>query len=347
MENKVRIGVVGAGWWAVSNHLPLLKARRDVELTGVCRLGKAELAEVQERFDIPYGTEDFDTLLAECPMDALIVATPHKLHGPQTLAALRKGLHVLVEKPMATDATEAREIVTESQKRGLQVLVPYGWNFMEFFGVARRWIADGRIGELRHVSAVMASPIGDLMSGGQLAGTENEMFRPDPNTWANAAWGGYGWGQLVHLLGGVFYVTDLEPRQAFAFVGRSQLGADLFNALSLQCAKGETVAISGAATVPAGKPFQLDIRVYGTDGMLLLDVERERLVLERMDGTGDSFAIAPGAGAYACIEPINRFVELCKGKKVENAADATVGGRAVGVVSAMLRSAQSGRAEAI
>jgi predicted dehydrogenase len=54
VSGKLRVGVVGAGWWAVANHLPLLKARPDVEqLTAVCRLGAAELARVQAMFDIP------------------------------------------------------------------------------------------------------------------------------------------------------------------------------------------------------------------------------------------------------------------------------------------------------
>ncbi len=46
---KARIGFIGAGWWATSNHMPGLAARQDVELVGVCRLGQAELRQVQER----------------------------------------------------------------------------------------------------------------------------------------------------------------------------------------------------------------------------------------------------------------------------------------------------------
>ncbi len=56
MSAKLRVGVVGAGWWAVANHMPILKARSDVELVAVCRLGLAELRKVQAAFGIPYGT---------------------------------------------------------------------------------------------------------------------------------------------------------------------------------------------------------------------------------------------------------------------------------------------------
>jgi predicted dehydrogenase len=285
-------------------------------------------------------------MLDEVPMEALVVASPHNLHGAHAIAALERGIHVLVEKPMTVSAAEARVIAELARSKNRHVLVPYGWNFKPYFAQARILVRNGRIGRIRHVSAQMASPIGDLMTGSDLAGTEKEMFRPDPETWANPKTGGYGWGQLVHLLGGLFYVTDLVPKQVFAFVGRSDLGADLYNAAALRFADDATGALSGSATVPAGSPFQLDIRLFGDLGMLLLDVERERLTLRRLDGDNLDVFIAKGDGAYACVEPVNRFVDLCLNKRVENCGDASVGLRSVEVVEAMLRSAKSGRVEA-
>ncbi len=343
MSGKLRIGVVGAGWWAVANHMPILKARSDVELVAVCRLGRAELHKVQTTFGIPYGSEDFGTMLSEAPMDALVVASPHNLHGAHAIAAMERGIHVLIEKPMTVSAVEARAIAALARAKALHVLVPYGWNFKPYFAEARALVRAGRIGRIRHVSAQMATPVGDLMSGSDLAGTEREMFRPDPQTWANSATGGYAWGQLIHMLGGLFYLADLTPKDVFAMVGRSELGGDLYDAAVVRFADGVTAALSGAATVPPGSPFQVDIRIFGDAGMLLLDVERERLSLRRFDGENADVAISSGDGAYACAEPIHRFVDLCLGKAVENCADAVVGLRSVEVVEAMLRSSKIGR----
>jgi predicted dehydrogenase len=346
LSGRLRVGVVGAGWWAVANHLPILKSRPDVELVAVCRVGLAELAKVQSAFEVPYGTEDFSAMLDEVPMEALVVASPHNLHGAHAIAALEKGIHVLIEKPMTVSAVEARVIAGLARKKDRHVLVPYGWNFKPYFAKARFLVRSGRIGRIRHVSAQMASPIGDLMTGSDLAGTEKEMFRPDPETWANPKTGGYGWGQLVHLLGGLFYLTDLVPQDVFAFVGRSDLGADLYNAAVVRFADDATGALSGSATVPAAAPFQVDIRLFGDLGMLLLDVERERLSLRRFDCDNLDVPIGTGDGAYACVDPVNRFVDLCLNKDVENCGDASVGLRSVEVVDAMLRSAKSGRVEA-
>ena len=133
MSGKLRVGVVGAGWWAVANHLPVLKSRSDVDLVAVCRLGRAELAKVQSVFGIPYGTEDFAAMLDEAPMDALVVASPHNLHGAHAIAALERGLHVLIEKPMTVSAAEARAIAALARAKHRHVLVPYGWNFKPYF----------------------------------------------------------------------------------------------------------------------------------------------------------------------------------------------------------------------
>ena len=108
-RHKARIGVIGAGWWAVQNHLPVLARRSDVELVGVCRLGAAELEQVRSEFGIPYATEDYQELLRKCaPLDGVVVGSPHAVHYEHARAALESGAHVMVEKPLTTSATDAR-----------------------------------------------------------------------------------------------------------------------------------------------------------------------------------------------------------------------------------------------
>ncbi|MDR5760535.1 Gfo/Idh/MocA family oxidoreductase [Caballeronia sp. LZ035] len=340
---KLRVGVIGAGSWCVANHLPVLKARPDVELVGVVRPGAAELEQVKGAFGFQHGFEQFEALLDLPGLDAVIVSSPHRLHAQQAMAALRRGCHVMVEKPMATSTREARELLNVAHEAQREILVPYGWNFQPYFRRAHELVSAGRIGAIRHVVAQMATPIEDLMSGGQLQGTENEMFRPESATWTAKGSGGYGWGQLVHLLGGMFYVTGLDPREVFANVGLSGIGTDLYNALSVRFTSGATGAISGAASLPPGSPFQIDIRLFGTEGCLLLDTERERLSLRRLDGDDQDMDIAPGAGAYTCSAPVEAFVDLCLGKPVENCGTGMVGLRSVQVVEAMLESAGSRR----
>ena len=126
---RARIGVIGAGWWAVANHLPELQKNPGCELVAVNRLGAAELAQVRSAFKVDQGFEDYREMLAKVPMDGVVIASPHVLHFEHVKAALEAGCHVLVEKPMATTAADARALVDLASRRGRQILVPYGWNF--------------------------------------------------------------------------------------------------------------------------------------------------------------------------------------------------------------------------
>ena len=61
--NKVRIGVIGAGWWATENHIPHLAERKEVELTSVCKLEEDQLNFVKNKFGFKYASTDFKEML--------------------------------------------------------------------------------------------------------------------------------------------------------------------------------------------------------------------------------------------------------------------------------------------
>jgi predicted dehydrogenase len=178
--------------------------------------------------------------------------------------------------------------------------------------------------------------------------TEGAMFRPPASTWADPKRaGGFGWGQLVHALGLMFRVADLEPAEVFAMTGASKAGVDYYDAAAVRFSGGATGSVSGAATLPKGRPVQIDLRIFGSEGMLVLDIERERVELRRRDGRDEVIALSPGDGAYECESPLRVFVDICNGKPVDNPADGVVGARAVEVLDAMYRSSASGKAETV
>src|SRR6516162_7623537 len=105
-SGKVRIGVIGAGWWATAAYLPLLAADPRVEIAAVNRLGTAELERVKREFRAAAAFEDYREILASVELDAVLVTSPHTLHFEHASAALQRGAHVLVEKPMTTTAAD-------------------------------------------------------------------------------------------------------------------------------------------------------------------------------------------------------------------------------------------------
>jgi len=343
---NARIGIIGAGWWAVANHIPVLKNNPDCEIVAVNRLGAAELKKVRETFGIERGFEDYRAMLDAVPMDGVVVSSPHILHHEHASAALAKGCHVLVEKPMTTTASDARDLVARAKQAGREIVIPYGWNFKPWTDEARRLAT--KVGRIEHVVLQMANALDDLFAGKPMSETEGAMFRPPASTWADPKGaGGFGWGQLVHPLGLLFRIADLEPEEVFAVTGKSPAAVDYYDAAVVRFAGGATASLSGAATLPKGRPVQIDLRIFGSEGMLLLDIERERLELRRRDGKDEVIALKPGDGAYACEEPLRVLVDLCLGRKVNNSAPGEAGMRAVEVLDAMYRSAASGRMETV
>jgi predicted dehydrogenase len=355
--NKVRLGFIGAGWWAAANHMPILAQRDDVELTAVCRLGTAELRQLQEKFGFPLATESAEELVNYPGLDAVIVSSPHTLHYQHARLALERGLHVLCEKPMCTRGDHARELVRLAQLNKLHLMVPYGWHYKPFIKEARRWMEEGAVGSAQYVLCHMASPIRDLLRTGRFAAESVSgqagamLFEPDPRTWADpeVAGGGYAHAQLSHATGMLFWLTGLMPESVYALMAAPGSRVDLYDALSVRFAGGAIGTVSGAGTVPPleGALYQVDLRIFGTEGLLMLDCERARLELRRHDGRAERMDLAPDAGTYTCDGPPNNFVELVLGKTTWNGSPGEAAMRSVLLLDAAYRSAASGQPETI
>lgn len=344
--SKTRVAVLGAGWWAVENHIPVLKSCENVDIVGICRIGQEELQRVQERFSIPFGTEDYKELLSLENLDGVVVSTPHYLHYEHSAAALENGLHVMCEKPMALHAAEAKSLAGLARLRNQHFVIPYGWNYTTYATRARELIKKGEIGEIEHVLCHMASALRDLFSGSGAWFAEEAVFKPQLRTWSDpAVGGGFAHGQLTHALALLYWITDLQPDTVFCFSRTSKTGADIYDALSCRFANGATGMVGGAGTMPPKSTYQVDIRIFGSQGMMLLDIERPRLEVRRNDGRNSTIPIEEQPGEYTCVEPVRKFIELIQGKPVENCSNASLGATVVATLDAAQRSAKSGKVE--
>ena len=346
---KAKIGFIGAGWWATANHMPVLAARDDVELTAVCRLGADELQQVKQQFGFEYATEDYRKLLDEVELDGVVVASPHTLHYEHSLAALERGLHVMCEKPMTTSAAHALRLVEVAAEKGVEIVIPYGWHYTPYVQEARERLSGGAVGTIEFVMCHMASPIRGLLEGGQFdasaGGTMELLFEPASDTWADPsrAGGGYGLAQMSHSAGLAFWLTGLRAETVTALTYGPTSNVELYDAFSVRFEGGAIGTFSGAGAVPDDKGFQLDIRVFGSEGLMNLDIDRARLEVQRYDGNHYSADLPVDAGAYDCSGPPNNFADIVLGKTDVNNAPGIAGMRAIEMIDAAYRSAASGR----
>ncbi len=343
--SKVRVGIIGAGWWATFNHIPQLQSRDDVEVAAVCRLGRELLDKIQGQFNIPFATEDYHELLAQ-DLDAVVVSTPHHMHHEHAGAALRRGMHVMCEKPMTLDPAQAWDLVLLAEAQDRVLLVPYGWNYKPFSQQAKRLMDEGAVGEVEYALCHMASPTKEFFGAAEsvevMSQWEPTLAEPEPSTWQVAEnGGGYGHGQITHASSLLMWLTGLRAAAVSARVTAPGSPVDMYNAASVTFHNGAIGTVSGAATLPANDKFQVDLRIFGTEGVLMIDMERERLVVRRHDKQHVEVEVESGTGAYDCDTPPHRFIEAIKGE-AGNDSPGELGARAVELISAMFESSRGG-----
>ncbi len=123
----MKIGFTGTGYISRVHAQAALSA--GLELTAVVNHQSDSMTRFAERFGIPRQYRTVDDLLKDGNLDALVVSTPNYLHATETIAALKAGVHVMVEKPMAINATEARQMCSAAKQTNTILMVAHCWRF--------------------------------------------------------------------------------------------------------------------------------------------------------------------------------------------------------------------------
>jgi predicted dehydrogenase len=130
VEEPVKIAVAGGGYGA-KVPLPVLAALDEFEPVAVWSRRPERAAQLAEEHDLALGTSDLDELLGHPGLEAVHIATPVATHADIAIAAARRGLHVLCEKPLATNLREARTVADAIGEAGVVGVVNYGRRFQE------------------------------------------------------------------------------------------------------------------------------------------------------------------------------------------------------------------------
>ena len=350
---KLRLGVIGAGSWTVSSHLPAMEPHRDkVEYVIVNRRNPDLLERIRDRFGFQKASTDWRDVIAERP-DIVIVASPVALHHEQTKAALEAGAHVLCEKPFTIDPAEAWDLVETADRHDRHLLLAYGWNYRPMIQAAKELMdRDGGIGEVEQVSIHMSSHTRALLSGtGAYPAAAPESI-PEQETWIDPqlSGGGYGQAQFTHALGLALWLAPaLRGRDVFAFMSAPlDAPVELHDAIAVRFTNGAVGTIGGGSEHHGSdnERHKVDIRMIGSEGNFQIDLVRE--LVWRYRGADDNvmLPVEPGDGIYDCIGPVDNLVELALGRGA-NASPGELGARTVEILDAAYRSAASGKAETV
>ena len=144
----VRYGVIGCGAIGQRRHIPEIFNNKESQLVAICDINAKRVAEVAGRFGNPQTFTDYKKMIKLADIDAVAIGTPNYLHAPMTLAALKAGKHVLVEKPMATTRADGKKMIAAAKAAKRFLMVGHNQRLVPGHIKARELIEAGVLGKV-------------------------------------------------------------------------------------------------------------------------------------------------------------------------------------------------------
>lgn len=333
MEKVLRVAVVGAGIYGI-HHLDAYTQNKRVKLVAVCDLSEKIRKSIEENYHVKTYSDVIEMLENE-KLDAVSIATPDAYHLQPAMEALKHGLHILVEKPLATTYDDGLKMVNLAKERGLILGVDFH----------KRWDPVA-INVREYLKKSDGFPIRGYMSMDDIIAVPTEWFnwgsRSTPMDFLGS-----------HCVDLMRYYMGCEVTQVFATGVKKLLpskGVDTYDSIQALITfengctwtlENSWVLPNGFAKANDGKTFILTskdfIRIDSQDrGLQIFTEEKMKTpnVFFFNDFNGKQFGFG--------IEPINDFVDsILDGKAL--LADGIDGLKAIQITNAILESVRTGQ----
>lgn len=275
----IRLGILGTGNMA-KGHARGFAAMKGVRLVSCCDLVRERAEAFAAEFGIGEAYDDPRRMLAAGNLDAVTNVTIDGAHCATTLLALRHGLHVLCEKPLATNGADAWRMVRAARRAGVVNMVNFSYRASAALAHAARLVAAGRLGELRHVEASYLQGWLSTMSLKGRFDSPGAAWRLCSATGSRGDLGDIG----VHIVDFATAVAGPVRRVSCRLAtypkgtgdntvnGLPMDANDSFGAV-LEFANG-ALGVVHSTRWATGHPNSLRLRVFGTRGALVVDLDR-------------------------------------------------------------------------
>jgi predicted dehydrogenase len=251
-KTKVKWGVLGAASIAVRKVIPGMQQSEYCDVAAIASrdLSKARAAATALKIGKSYGS--YEELLADPEIEAIYNPLPNHLHVPWSIKAMEAGKHVLCEKPIALNATEARTLLPVRDRAGVKIGEAFMVRTHPQWLRARELIREGRIGELRAIVGVFSY-----------------FNRDAQNVRNNPEWGG---GGLMDI--GCYPITmsrfmyGTEPLQVSGVLERDpEFGTDRLASAIMEFSGGHAMFACSTQMVPYQR-----MQFLGTKGRIEIEI---------------------------------------------------------------------------
>jgi predicted dehydrogenase len=255
---KLKIGIIGCGYISTKWHIPgFQRLKKRADISAACDISQSLVASVAGRYSIPKTYSNVTEMLQKEKLDIVDICTPPQTHTSVTIEAMEKGVNVLLEKPMALNLPDCDEMIRVSKKTGSKLCIIHNELFRPPMIKARKMVAEGAIGKVMGMQWCRL--------------THRKEYLAKENHWIHKLPGGIIGETGPH---GVYASLAFLKRVANVEIAAKKISNypwvpfDYFD-ITLE---GEDI-ISNVIISHAGDNYVADMNIYGTDGIIKLDLQ--------------------------------------------------------------------------
>jgi len=289
MTDPVRMAVIGCGNMGRHHLRNILQQTDTTEIVVLCDPASAAIEESTKLFAeaeqaMPAVEPDLQKLLADYDVDAVFIVTPHALHHDQAKACLEAGVDVLLEKPMAMNAVEARSLIKVRDETGKLLVVAFNGSLSPEIRESVRLLRSGDLGKLLSISSTIWQSWGPGTTG---------KWRQVPEI----SGGGFMFDTGAHVLNTVADLAGEEFVEVAAWTDNCGRPVETLAAVIARLESGALVTFHGCGETV--RTCRSDIRVFCTDAILRTGAWGRWLEIQR-DGEAEftPIELPPSLGSW-------------------------------------------------
>ena len=297
-RKRIRLAIIGCGGFvrshikAINDHVP------EFEIVALVEPAAAHVDRFMETLggETPPVFKKHTDMLKAAEPDAVIVSTPHTLHFRHAYDAISAGAHAMIEKPMVTNADDARKLVAHAKrkKRALQIAIQ--GTHTDTFAYARKLITDGTMGPLQMIAGLMAQ---NWMKG------TTGMWRQVPRL----SGGGQLYDSTAHVLSAMMFLVDSPVREVTCLIDKHGRKVDINAVGGIRFANGCLGTITSGGNCA---PFQSMLTVQGAGAFMQISPHGGDFKVIR-PGV-DPITAVPKSWKIPTVTPARNFADVILGK---------------------------------
>lgn len=296
----LKFALVGCGGMANGWHAPtMLKNSAEARVVALCDIVKEKTADFRQRhFKDAAEFTDFYEMIEKVELDAVLLVTPHTVHYPHALAALKKGINVACEKPLVTSSEHAYSLWQAVKQSGKLLAITYQSPYTAEFGHLAQLRDAGKLGKVQNISGYLSQNWCKGCKG---------LWRQDPKF----SGGGFIYDSGAHMLNAIMWLMNDPVVEVSCIMDNCGTPVDIRASAALRFQNDTFASVTMAGNTA---PFRTEIQIFTDTMVIITDQYGGKLEMYRADGKR-MYPHVPEYTDPAAGTPHHNFIQALLGRE--------------------------------